>query len=142
MTQFPTYLLQRSYASTALVITKMKALTPCDIDSWKTSFKARMTEVVFDPLRIDEVNAQFIAAGYKVPDDSSVIAITEDGTLLVWGGAYSVYKLPKGGEIKGGLDDLAFEDISDLTQRFQIKNKKVEIDALIAQLQEKYTTKK
>jgi hypothetical protein len=142
MAELPTYLMQRSYASTALDITKMKAFTPCDIDSWKTSFKARMTDVVFDPLRIEEVNAKFIAAGYKVPDDTSVIAITDDDTILIWGGANSVYHLRKGGEIKGGLDDLAFEEISDLTRLFKIKNKKVEIDGLIAQLKEKYTTKK
>jgi hypothetical protein len=142
MAAVPTYLLQRAYASAALDITKMKAFTPCDVDSWKTSFKARMTEVVFDPLRIEETNARFIAAGYNVPDGSSVIAVTEDGVILIWGGANSVYKLPKGGEIKGGLADLAFEDISDLTRLFKIKNKKVEIDALIAQLKEKYTTKK
>ena len=77
-----------------------------------------------------------------MPDNFKAIAVTEDGTLLVWGGANSVFKLPKGGEIKGLLDNLAFEDISDLTRLFKIKNTKVEIDALIAQLKEKYTTKK
>jgi hypothetical protein len=48
----------------------------------------------------------------------------------------------KGEPIEGAFDNLAFEDILDLTQRFKIKNKKVEIDGLIAQLKQKYGGKK
>ena len=142
MTRVPTYLLQRSIASIMLDISKMKAFTPCEVESRRKSFKARMTEVVFDPLRIEGVNDKFKAAGYNVPGNSKVIAVTEDGTLLVWGGANSVFHLPKGAEIDGLHDNVAFDNISDLTRLFKTKSTKVEIDTLITQLQEKYTPTK
>lgn len=130
------YLLQRTYASRALDVIKMKAFVPCQVSNELNNYKARIVEVVFDPLRIREVNARFKAAGYNIGDDMQVIAVNEDGSILLWGGLNSVFHLRKGETINGTFDlkHLAFDDILDLTQRFKIKNKKVEIDEMIAHL--------
>ena len=125
-------------ASRALDVAKMKAFVPCNVTDRLNGYSARIVEAVYDPLRIEEVNARFEKEGYVVPDGMQVIAVNEDGSILMWGGMNSVYHARKGQEIRGVLDDLAFNDILDLTQRFKIKNKKVEIDALIAGLKEKY----
>jgi hypothetical protein len=125
-------------ASRALDVVKMRAFVPCDVADRLNGYKGRIVEVVFDPLRIEEVNARFVGAGYIVPDGMQVIAVNEDGSILLWGGLNSVYHLRKGEEIKGAFENLAFNDILDLTNRFKIKNKKVEIDALVAGLKEKY----
>ena len=137
-------LLQRSFASRALDVAKMKAFVPCEVDDRLNHYKGKIVEVVYDPLRIPEVNAEYRAAGYEFSDDMQVIAVTEDGSILLWGGLNSVFHLRKGEKIGGPFDEkhLAFNDILDLTQRFKIKNKKVEIDELIAKLKEKYGGKK
>jgi hypothetical protein len=56
----------------------------------------------------------------------------------------SVFHLRKGEKIEGAFDQkhLAFNDVLDLTDRFKIKNKKVEVDELVAQLQKTYGGKK
>ena len=134
------FLLSRTYASRALDVIKMKAFVPCEVDDRLNNYKARIVEAVFDPLRISEVNARFRAAGYDFTDDMQVIAVTEDGSILLWGGLNSVFHLGKGEKIEGAFDEkhLAFNDILDLTNRFKIKNKKVEIDELVAQLKKTY----
>ena len=133
-------LLQRSLASSALDVVKMKAFVPCDVEDRLNQYKAKIVEVVYDPLQIPEVNARFSAAGYKFSDEMQVIAVTEDGAILLWGGFNSVFHLRKGETIAGPFDEkhLAFNDILDLTKRFKIKNKKAEIDELIATLKKKY----
>src|SRR3954453_8181573 len=133
-------LLQRSFASRALDVAKMKAFVPCEVDDRLNKYKATIVEAVYDPLRVPEVNATFRAAGYDFADDMQVIAVTEDGSILLWGGLNSVFHLRKGEAIAGAFDEarLAFNDILDLTNRFKIKNKKAEIDELIAGLKKKY----
>jgi hypothetical protein len=140
MTNLLPYLLQRTYASRALDVAKMKAFAPCEVDDPLNNYKAKIVEVVFDPLRIPEVNGRFKAVGYDFGDDMQVIAVTEDGSILLWGGLNSVFHLRKGEKIDEAFDlkHLAFNDILDLTNRFKIKNKKVEIDELIAQLKKAY----
>ena len=139
MAKMPTHLLQRSYASTALHLAKMKAFVPCDVVDELNGYKCRIVEAVFDPLNIEEVNAKFKAQGYNFDDRMQVIAVTDDGSILLWGGINSIYHLKKGEQLTGAFSSLAFADVLDLTQRFKIKNKKVELDALIEQLQEEYT---
>jgi hypothetical protein len=99
-------------------------------------------EVVFEPTHIQEVNAKFKAAGYHIDDGTQVIAVNEDGSLLIWGGLNSVYHLEKGERIQSAFANLAFNDILHLTRRFKIKNKKPEIDAMMAQMKEAYGDKK
>jgi hypothetical protein len=134
------FLLQRIFASRALDIVKMKAFIPCDVENEFNGYKARIVEHVYDPLRIPEVNARFKAAGYDIGEDVQVIAVTEDNSILLWGGLNSIFHLSKGEKINGVFDGehIAFNDILDLTERFKIKNKKVEIDELIAQLKKTY----
>jgi len=137
-------MLQRSFASSALTVAKMKAFVPCDIEDRINSYKARMIDVVFDPLRIPEVNKRFRSAGYNMPDDHSmVIAINDDQSILIWGALNCVLHLRKREKIAGAFYEkhLAFNDIAHLTERFKIKNKKVEIDQLIADLKKKYNQK-
>ena len=121
----------------------MKAFIPCDVENQFKTYKARIVEHVYDPLRIPEVNDRFATAGYEFGDDMQVIAVTEDGSILLWGGLNSVFHLRKGEKIEGAFDEkhLAFNDILDLTERFKIKNKKIEIDELIARLKKRYGNK-
>jgi hypothetical protein len=137
---FP-HLLQRSFATTCLDIVKMKAFVPCQVEDEFTAYQTTMVEIVFDPLRIEEVNARFKAAGYEVDEGMQVIAVNEDGSILLWGGLNSVFHLRPGEHIEDAFDEqhLAFEDLLDLTKRFNIKNKKGEIDELIAQLKTTYS---
>jgi hypothetical protein len=119
----------------------MKAFVPCEVENQFKTYKTRIIEHVYDPLRVEEVNQKFKDAGYDVDDDDvHVIAINEDGSILLWGGLNSVFHLRKGERIAHCLDTkhIAFNDILDLTNRFKIKNKKVEIDELIAKLKMKY----
>ena len=134
------FLLQRTFATRALDVVKMKAFVPCQIDDTLNNYKARMVEVVYDPLRIPQVNNRFKAAGYEFDEDMQVIAVNEEDSILLWGGLNSVFHLRKGETIGGAFDEthLAFNDILDLTQRFKTKNKKVEIDELIAQMKKTY----
>jgi len=136
------YLLERHMASACLDVVKMKPLVPCDVENTHKTYKTRITSVVFDPLNIEEVDERFRSEGYVVPDEAHVIATTEDGSILLWGGLNSVYHLKRGEEIKTVFDKLAFQDLLDLTRRFKIKNKKVEIDEMRAALIEKYTPSK
>lgn len=137
------FLLSRTFASRALDVVKMKAFVPCEVENQFKSYKARIVEHVYDPVRVPEVNGRFKAAGFEFADDMQVIAVTEDGSILLWGGLNSVFHLRKGERISGVFDrkHLAFNDILDLTNRFKIKNKKVEIDELIAQLKKTYGNK-
>jgi hypothetical protein len=137
------FLLQRSLASRALDVVKMKAFVPCDVDEPRRGYKTRIVEAVYDPLAVPETNARFEAAGYDVPDDMQVIAVCENGEILLWGGLNSVYHLGKDEKFTAlGGKHMAFNDILDLTNRFRIKNKKVEIDELVARLNEKYGPRK
>ena len=134
------YLLQRSYASSCLDIVKMKAFVPCEVEDELNNYKATITEIVFDPLKIKEVNARFEAAGYIIREDFAVIAVTGGGAIVVWGGLNSVYYLQKDEELDDSLEvNLAFNDIVHLTRRFKIKNKKTEIDDLISQLKQQHS---
>jgi phage terminase large subunit-like protein len=135
------HLVERSTASSCLDLVKMKPLMPCAVEDRLNNYKCTIKEVVFDPLRIEEVNEQFQAAGYNVKD-LQVIAVNDDDSILCWGGFNSVYHLKKGETIVGAFDNLAFNDIMSLTQKFKIKNKKVEIDAMVAQMKAKYSSTK
>jgi hypothetical protein len=135
-----TYLFQRSYASSCLDIVKMKGLVPCEVEDEVTEYTGTITEIVFEPLKIREVNGKFEAAGYIIPEDFAVIAVTADKKILVWGGVNSVYYLKKGEELDESLEEnMAFNDIVDLTERFKIKNKKAEVDDLITHLKKVYS---
>jgi hypothetical protein len=135
-----TYLFQRSYASSCLDLVKMREFVPSQVKDEVTGYKGKITEMVFDPLKIQEVNAKFDAAGYIIPEDFSVIGVTADKKILIWGGVNSVYYLKKGEELDESLEEnMAFNDIVDLTTRFKIKNKKTELDDLIAQLKKVYS---
>jgi hypothetical protein len=148
MAKLPLHLLRQQYASRCLDLVKMKSLVPRDVECPPNRFKRRIVDVVFDPLRVREVNARFKAEGYLFdeapdPDDAdhgaAVIAVNDDGSVLVWGGLNSVYCLRKGERITGFLDKIAFDDIAHLVRLFPIKNKKAEVDAMIEQLKRHYT---
>lgn len=132
-----TYLLQRSYVGSCLDVMKMKSFVPCAVADELNNYTATITEIVFDPLKVQQTNAQYSKAGYIIPDDFVVIALTADKKILLWGGMNSVYYLRKGEKLHKSLEvNLAFNDIVDLTGHFKIKNKKAEIDDLLAQLKE------
>lgn len=145
MPNFPIHLVQRSYASSCLDLMKLKNLVPADVADPATGYQTRIIEAVFDPLRITEVNDRFRAQGFAWEDDDDdgggmrVIAINDDGSILLWGGLNSVYHLRKGDNIADVEDNLAFEDLMGLLRNFKIKNTKPEIDALIVELKRKYT---
>ena len=100
-----TYLFQRSYASSCLDIVKLKASVPCEVEDEVTGYSGKITEMVFDPLKIPETNAKFEAAGYIVPEDFAVIGLTADKKILVWGGVNSVYYLKEGEELDESLEE-------------------------------------
>jgi hypothetical protein len=133
-------LLQRAYVSRALDVIKMKAFVPCDVEDALTGYRGKIVDVVFDPLRIEDVNAGFRADGYRFDDEMQVIAVNEDGSILLWGGLNSVFHLRRGERISGPFDEkhLAFNDILDLTARFKIKNKRPEINELLGQMRRQY----
>jgi hypothetical protein len=60
-----TYLLQRSYAGSCLDVMKMKALVPCEVQDELNKYKATITEVVFDPLKIKEKNTLKTKSGSR-----------------------------------------------------------------------------
>jgi hypothetical protein len=135
------HLLQQFYATRALDVLKMKAFIPCEVDDKMTNYRGTIAEIVFDPVHIPEVNDRFTQAGYIFDEDMQVIAVNDDESILLWGGVNSIFHLRKGETISGPFDEkhLAFQDILDLTNRFKIKNKRVEIDDLIAKMKEKYS---
>lgn len=130
----PNRTLGRVMASRALEVLKLRGFVPCDVRCHRTGFKARIIELVFDPLRIAEVNARFSAEGYLVGERMTVIAVTDNGSILLWGGANSVYHLGRGEALPDILSNIAFEDILHLTGPFRIKNTKAEIDRFISDL--------
>ncbi|HYE18505.1 MAG TPA: hypothetical protein VEA69_08675 [Tepidisphaeraceae bacterium] len=142
MNNFSVSLVQRSFASTCLDIVKMRPFLPCEIRSECDDFHGTLVEIVFDPLKINQVNAQFEAAGYHVPEDMQVVGRTDDGSILLWGGMNSVYHLKMGEHLDDSWEsNMVFEDVLHLTRPFKIKNKKVEIDEMVAQLKRVYATK-
>jgi hypothetical protein len=134
-----TYLFQRLFASSCLDLVKLKAFVPCTVEDKANNYQTTITRIVFEPLKIKEVNAEFAAAGYFIPEEFSVIAVTGDDTILLWGGLNSVYDLHPGEKLDdSGEVNLAFNDIVDLTGPFKIENTKAEIDDLVEQLKETY----
>lgn len=133
-------ILQRSFASDCVDFAKIKSLVPREVECELTGYKTKVVEIVFDPFQIEQVNARFKADGYIFDDSMKVIAVTEDGSILLWGGCNSVYHLKRGETITGLLDEkhLGFEDLLDFTQPFKTKRKKVEIDEMLAKLKEAY----
>ncbi len=137
---FLPHLLQRSFAGDSLYLIKMRPLVPIEVENDLIGYKTKIVEMVFDPSRIVEVNGRFEAEGFLIPEKMNVIAVNEDGTILVWGGPNCVFWLRKGEPISEGWDDnVAFEDLGDLTHRFKFKNKKAEIDDMIAQLKQTFS---
>ena len=134
------FLLQQAYATRALDVVKMRDRVPCEVDDEINHYRCTIQEIVFDPLRIEEVNAQFEAQGFIIPGGMQVIAVNSDSSILLWGGMNSIFHLRPGEQIRGSFDEkhLAFNDILDLTNRFRFKNKRVEIDELLAELAAKY----
>lgn len=89
MTDLLPFLLQRTSAARALDVVKMKAFPPCEVEDRFNGYKTRIVEVVFDPLRIEAVNSRFKAAGYNIGEGMQVIAVNEDGSILLGGGSNS-----------------------------------------------------
>jgi hypothetical protein len=120
----------------------MKPLVPAEVEDKFTGYKAKIVEMVFDPTRLSEVNKRFEAAGFLIPEKMNVIAVNEDGSILVLGDPNGVFWLRKAEPIDDGWEaNVAFSDILDLTQRFKIKKKKAEIDAMIVQLDQTFSRK-
>lgn len=133
------HLAQRSMASRFLDIVKMKSFVPCEVEAPLTGYKAKIVQVVFDPLKMEEVNESFRQSGYYVGDGMNVIAVMDDRSILLLGNS-AVSFVGKNEKIQGVLDDshVAFYDIMDLTRQFKIKNKKTEIDELVVKLKAKH----
>jgi hypothetical protein len=131
-----THLVQRLFATRFLQLEKMKQMVPRTVKAQCASRRITVAEVVFDTLHIDKVNAKFKRRGFVFDDRMHVIAVTDDGSILLWGGANSVFHLRRGQRISGPLDEkhLVFEDISHLTDLFEIEVKKKEVDEMISQL--------
>jgi hypothetical protein len=133
-------LLQRHFASDCVDFAKIKSLVPREVECKLTGYKTKVVEIVFDPFRIEHVNARFKADGYIFDDSMKVVAVTEDGSILLWGGLNSVYHIKRGETITGAFDEkhLGFQDLLDFTQPFKTKRKKVEIDEMLAKLKDAY----
>src|SRR5215813_2974459 len=119
------YLAQRSLASASLDVMKLKAFVPCKVEDGITKYKSTIVDIVFDPLRVKQINSKFKRAGFKFPSGTNVIAVNKNGSILLWGGMNSVFHLRKGEELneKNWEKHLAFYDIQGLTRPFKIKNK-------------------
>ena len=121
----------------------MKRLVPVDVEDRGNGYKGRIVEVVFDPLRIAEVNARFKAEGFVLGGDEDdatrVIAVCEDGAILVWGGVNSVFHLRKGERIAGPFDKVAFDDVVRLARPFNFKHTRGEVAGMVEALKRKYT---
>jgi hypothetical protein len=132
--------LKKSYASECLTLLKMRELVPFEVEATHSDFKAKVVEMVFDPFKIKEVNARFASAGYPVLDGLEVIAVNEDGSILLWGGAAGIFYARKGEPFDEGWEENSvYDDVLDLIGRFNIKHKKAEVDEMIAKLQTHYT---
>ena len=70
---------------------KMRAFVPCQVADELNNYKATITEVVFDPLKVKKTNAHYAKSGHIIPRDFAVIALTDDKRILLWGGMNSVY---------------------------------------------------
>ena len=136
-------MLQRSFAGDCLDLIKMRSLVPVEVEDEPTGHKTKIVEMVFDPMQIPEINARFQSAGFLIPDEMNVIAVNRDGTILVWEGRLNcIFWLRKGEPISDGWEEnIAFQDLRDLTGRFKIKNKKPEIDDMIAALKKAFGKK-
>lgn len=134
--------LKKSYASDCLALLKMKAFLPCEVEDENNDFSAKIVEIVFDPFKVKEVNARFRAAGFEVPERLNVIALNEDGSILLWNETAGIFYSRKGEPFDETWEgNSAFDDLLDLTGRFNIKNKKAEVDDMMAQLHAHYTTR-
>lgn len=136
-------MLQRSFASDCVDFAKIRSLVLREVECKLTGYKTKVVEIVFDPFRIEEVNARFKAEGYIFDDGMKVIAVTDDLSILLWGGLNSVYHVKRGETITGAFDEkhLGFHDLLDFTQPFKTKRRKVEIDEMLVKLKEAYAGK-
>lgn len=122
-------------ASHCLDILKLGDFVPFEIELSETGSKATIEEIVFDPLRIYEVNDKYRQAGFEIDEQfSRVIAVMADGSILVWFGHTTIYLLEKDTDKK--IE--AFNDLLDLTFDFNIKNKRPEINGLLREMRECY----
>ncbi|HEY5913132.1 MAG TPA: hypothetical protein VJA21_21285 [Verrucomicrobiae bacterium] len=128
--------LQRSFATHFVKLEKMRTLVPRTIKAQWNGRPIKVREIVFDPLQIKKVKAKFTEAGFILDDRKHVLAVNADGSILVWGGANSVFRLRAGARITGALDErrLAFEDIGHFTDAFEVDATKKEVDAMIGKL--------
>lgn len=125
--------------SSGMAIAKLKGFAPFDYEDEQKTFKKRLVEVVYDPLRVREVNEEFRAKGYDVPEEQQVIAVNEDGSILLWGLLDEICCLQKGHKWQDPAGGRRFVCGSPhLTRPFKIRNKKVEIDKLLAQVEKTY----
>ncbi len=128
--------IQRSFATHFVKLEKIKALVPRTVKAQTDGRPVKVREIVFDPLQIKKVNARFTDEGFILDDKKYVIAVNADRSILVWGGANSVFRLRAGSRITGACDArrLVFEDISHFTDAFEVEAAKKEVDAMIARL--------
>ncbi len=136
------HVVQRLFATHFVQLEKMKHLVPRKIKSQCSSRRMTIAEVVFDPLQIEKVNAKFKGSGFLFDDPMHVIAVNDDGSILLWGGANSVFHLRPGERIRGALDEkhLVFEDIRHLTDLFGIEVKKKDVDEMISKLKARWSS--
>ncbi len=136
-------MLQRSFAGDCLDLIKMRSLVPIEVEDELTGYKTNIVEVVFDPVHISETNARFQTAGFLIPDEMNVIAVNDDGAILLWEARLNcILWLRKGEPISDDWEDnMAFQDLRDLTGQFKIKNKKAEVDDMIAALKKAFGKK-
>ena len=128
--------IQRLFATHFVKLEKIKALVPRTIKAQANGRTVKVREIVFDPLQIKKVNAKFTDAGFILDDKQYVIAVNADRSILVWGGANSVFRLRTGARVTRASDPvrLAFEDISHFTDAFEVEATKKEVDAMIGKL--------
>ena len=93
--------LQLSFATRFVELEKIKSLVPRTIKAQVKGRRIAVAKVVFDPLRMKKVNAEFKDNGFFLDDRNNVIAMNADGSILVWGGANSVFRLRRGERIAG-----------------------------------------
>jgi hypothetical protein len=128
--------IQRSFATHFVKLEKIKALVPRTVRAQTNGRPIKVREIVFDPLQIKNVNAGFTGKGFILDEKQYVIAVNADRSILVWGGANSVFRLRAGSRSTGAGDwrRCVFEDISHFTDAFEVETAKKEVDAMIAKL--------